>query len=80
MPNEKSIGGQPVRCRCPKCRKYHKAKITIESEEDGAHAITVEYTGRGTPWKYCHACKIRLGMLPSKMFPRLDYDTIEGKL
>ena len=77
MPNEKSLGGQPVEAKCPNCKELHMTKITMDSDWGGA--ISVEWTGKGKPWKYCQGCKSKLGMLDNANYPRIDYDVHEGR-
>ena len=81
MPGEKSTAGGPVWAICPKCRKRHKIRIALELGGGKSNRLACGWTGKGTPWKYCYECKKRLGIIPSAMFPALEYDTIErGKL
>ena len=37
------INGPKTECLCPRCRHYHTMKM--------------RWIGRGTPWKFCQACK-----------------------
>ncbi|MFA5261856.1 MAG: hypothetical protein WC450_11575 [Candidatus Omnitrophota bacterium] len=81
MPGEKSSAGGPVLAYCPHCEKYHKIRIALELGGGKSNRLACAWTGHGIPWKYCYDCKIKLGMIPSTMFPAMNYDIIErGKL
>ena len=77
----KSTAGGPVVAKCPKCGKYHKTRIAIGAGTGGdTSRMACEWTGRGIPRIYCEPCKIRLGMVQGYDCPRLEYDTIEGRI
>ena len=80
MPGEKSSAGGPVEAICPKCCKRHRLRISLEAGDKRENRIACAWTGKGTPRIFCYDCKKRLGIVNSAMFPRLEYDTIEGRI
>ena len=59
--------GHPYEAKCPKCEKVFQAWLDVE------------WTGRGTLWRYCEGRKVLIGYYTNKSCPRLDYDIIEGR-
>jgi len=80
MPGEKSTAGRPVNAICPRCGRRHRLRISLEMGGDRTNRLACEWAGRGTPRIYCHQCKVDLGLIYGGNCPRLEYDTIEGRL